>query len=219
MGRVGQGHVSPLARHAPRDEHDARMASQALGLWLTDSSQKLDELFAAHASVGGTAPGRRYATAQINASLVVQVAAHFQLFCRDLHSQAARALVSAAPPAYQSILRVALTNRRGLDRGNASPETIGGDFERFGFNIWTAASATSTLSSRRRMRLEQLNTWRNAIAHQDFLFTPLQQTLLYGTSVTLPWIRRWRSACTGLAQTLDEVVAGRVQAATGKRPW
>lgn len=47
------------------------MASQALVIWQTESSQKLDELLAAHAVVGGTARGRRYATEQLNASLIV----------------------------------------------------------------------------------------------------------------------------------------------------
>ena len=62
------------------------MASRALTGWCTDSAGKLDELIAAHASVVHAGRGRQYATAQINASLVVQVAAHFQLFCRNLHS-------------------------------------------------------------------------------------------------------------------------------------
>jgi len=69
------------------------------------------------------------------------------------------------------------------------------------------------------MRLEQLNTWRNAIAHQDFLFTTEQQALLSGTSLTLPWARRWRGICIGLAQTFDFVVGTHVEGITGKRTW
>ena len=114
------------------------VSSRALSVWRTDSSQKLDELMAAHAAVGGTSPGRRYATEQLNASLVVQTAAHFQLYCRGLHSEAAEVLVLAAPASYRTMLRVAFTDRRGLDRGNASVETIGSDFARFDFDIWGA---------------------------------------------------------------------------------
>ena len=73
------------------------MSSQALGVWIGGSCAKLDELIAAHTVVGGTGRGRRYATEQLNASIVVQVAAHFQLFCRTLHSEAAQALVLSAP--------------------------------------------------------------------------------------------------------------------------
>jgi hypothetical protein len=96
------------------------MASRALTIWRTESSDKLDELTAAHASVGGTGRGRRYATEQINASLVVQLSAHFQLFCRDLHTETARLLVVGVPASYRGMLRYGFTERRALDRGNAS---------------------------------------------------------------------------------------------------
>lgn len=195
------------------------MPSGALATWRSGSANRLDELVAAHASVGGTAPGRRYATAQLNASLVVQIAAHFQLLCRDLHSEAAQLLAGSAPTAYQSMLRVAFTNRRGLDRGNASADTIASDFARFDLDIWAAAAMRDRRTAARRHRLEQLNTWRNSIAHQDFFFSAQQQALLTGTSITLPWARRWRSACTGLAQTFDAVVGDHIAAVSGRRPW
>jgi hypothetical protein len=117
------------------------------------------------------------------------------------------------------MLRVAFTNRRGLDRGNASAETINADFARFDLDIWAVAQAASSLTPRRRTRLEQLTAWRNAIAHQDFVFNSQQQALLSGTSLTLPWARRWRSACNGLVQTFDKVAAAHVHATTGQRPW
>jgi hypothetical protein len=195
------------------------MPSRALTVWRTDSADKLDELVAAHARVGGTARGRRYATEQLNGSLVVQVAAHFQLFCRNLHTEAAQVLVAAAPPGYRSMLRVAFTNRRGLDRGNASPETIGADFARFDLDIWAAARTSASQTTTRRTRLEQLTTWRNAIAHQDFVFSAQQQALLSGTSLTLAWAKRWRSSCLGLALTFDKITADHVRATTGRRPW
>src|SRR5215831_6618044 len=159
------------------------MASQALTTSQTDSSDKLDELVAAHASVGGTGRGRRYATEQINASLVVQLAGYFQLFCRDLHTNAADALVAAAPPSYRSMLHLAFTGQRGLDRGNASPRTIGSDFSRLDIDLWAEATASSSAAATRWIRLEQLTTWRNAIAHQDFTFSAQQQTLLAQSGV------------------------------------
>jgi hypothetical protein len=195
------------------------MPSQALARWSTDSQAQLDELVDAHAAVGGVAPGRRYATAQLNASIVVQVAAHFQLYCRDLHSEVAQLLVAAAPTAYQPMLRVALTNRRGLDRGNAWAETIEADFGRFDLDVWDAAQVHDVRTAVRRQRLQQLNTWRNAIAHQDFVFSPQQQTLLANTVVTLPWARRWRRSCGALAATFDRVAAEHVASITGTSPW
>lgn len=195
------------------------MPSQALIKWQTESAERLDELLSAHERVGGTQRGRRYATEQLNASIVVHVAAHFQLFCRDLHSEAAQALVAAAPISYQVMLRVAFTDRRGLDRRNASPQTIGTDFVRFDLDVWAGAVSRDVRTMIRRTRLEQLNTWRNAIAHQDFVFSEEQRTLLADTSLTLQWARRWQGACSGLTGTFDAVVADHVRAVTGTRPW
>jgi len=190
-----------------------------LAIWATTSSARLEELLDAHAVVGGTSRGRRYATAQLNASLVLHIAAQFQLFCLDLHSQAPKLLVTAAPAPYQPILRVAFTNRRGLDRGNAQPETIAADFARFDLDVWAGALGRDKRTGVRRTRLQQLMTWRNAIAHHDFLFSVEQRALLAGTKVTLRWAREWRRSCGGLAATFDAVVADHVLALTGTRPW
>lgn len=195
------------------------MASQALTRWRNQSAVKLDELIAAHTSVGGEGRGRRYATEQINASLVVQLAAHFQLFCRDLHSETIEGLALGAPAGYRSMLRVGFATRRGLDRGNASAQTIAMDFDRFDMGIWDQVNAFSCLTAVRRVRLEQLMVWRNAIVHQDFAFSAQQEALLAGSSLTLAWIRRWRGACDGLAQTFAQVISAHVHGVTGRSPW
>ncbi len=195
------------------------MASRALTGWCTDSAGKLDELIAAHASVVHAGRGRQYATAQINASLVVQVAAHFQLFCRNLHTEAVESLAEAAPDGYRTMLRVAFTEHRGLDRRNASVQTIGEDFGRFDLSLWKKADAMSSRTATRRIRLEQLMAWRNAVVHQDFAFSPQQSALLAGTSLTLAWVGRWRSACDGLTWTLDRAVCAHIRTATGTAPW
>lgn len=66
------------------------MPSRALAEWRGRRSDELDELLAAHAAVGGTGRGRRYATEQVNRAYALAVAAQFQGFCRDLHSEAVR---------------------------------------------------------------------------------------------------------------------------------
>lgn len=149
----------------------------------------------------------------------MQLAAHFQLFCRDLHSDAADVLVSAAPAGYRAMLNRAFTERRGLDRGTASAQTIRADFARLDLHLWAEAMAVSSRTGTRRARLEQLTVWRNAIAHQDFMFSAQQQALLMGSNLTLAWVRRWRGACDGLAQTFDKVAAAHVQTVTGRLPW
>ncbi len=182
--------------------------------WEGESAQRLEELFEAHRRIGGTGPGRRYATKQIDASLILQLAAHFQLFCRDLHSEAADALVAAAPKGYQAVLAITLTERRKLDTGNASDSSIRQDFARFGADIRAESESARSLTAIRRRRLSQLMIWRNAIAHQDFTFTSQQRKILDDTSITLGSFRAWRGACNGLAQTFDKVVAARIIAIT-----
>ncbi len=53
------------------------------------------ELENAHAIVGGTERGRRYATQQINYSCATLLSSHFQGFCRDLHSECIDRIVAA----------------------------------------------------------------------------------------------------------------------------
>jgi hypothetical protein len=117
------------------------------------------------------------------------------------------------------MLRVAFTNRRGLDRGNAQPDTIRADFARFDLDIWSAALIRDKRTDVRRTRLQQLMTWRNAVAHHDFLFTAQQQALLANTGLTLPWARQWRRSCGALAATFDHAVADHIEIVAGTRPW
>ena len=73
------------------------MPSVSLQTWKTVRQAALDELEAAHTSVGGTRRGRRYATQQINQAYAVLLSSQFQGFCRDLHSECADYLVQTVP--------------------------------------------------------------------------------------------------------------------------
>src|SRR5437588_3715359 len=109
------------------------MPSVALLRWSADRNDELDELEAAHTSVGGTGPGRRYATQQINRAYAVLLASQFQGFCRDLHTEAVDLLVLVIPPVgFRVAMREELLGNRQLDRGNAHQGSIGGDFGRLG---------------------------------------------------------------------------------------
>src|SRR5881275_1872749 len=114
------------------------MPSAALVLWSTVWEGELDELEAAHRSVGGTGRGRRFATQQINRAYAVLLASQFQGFCRDLHSECVDHLMTALAPtaAMHVIIKSELTRGRKLDSSNAQPKSLGEDFKRLGIDLW-----------------------------------------------------------------------------------
>jgi hypothetical protein len=190
--------------------------SVAYNEWSTARSAALNEIAEAHRSVGGTGRGRRYATQQINQAYAVLLSSQFQGYCRDLHSECVEHLVrSVTPVAFRTALRKLLTQDRKLDRGNPSPGNIGSDFWKLDIDLWSASYALDSRNRNRRALLEELNNWRNAIAHQDFAAA----TLAGRTTLTLQHVRRWRSACDALAGTFDRAMYDHIKTLTGTAPW
>jgi hypothetical protein len=189
-------------------------------LWRASQLTELDQLERVHRTVGGPGAGRRWVTQQINDAYIVLLAAHFQRFCRDLHTEAVWHVVAAITPhtAREMVLTNLLRDRQ-LDRGNAQPASLGSDFDRLGMNLWTDLIAQNKLNRRRQIRLHQLNIWRNAIGHQDFALKPEERLKVSGTRRTLDCAKDWRSTCNSLVSELDRAVARRVQQAVGRRPW
>jgi hypothetical protein len=176
----------------------------------------LDEIEAAHRAVGGTGPGRRYATQQINHAYAVLLSSQFQRFCRDLHSEAVDALAATISlPDVLEIFRLQLTTGRKLDSGNPNPGNIGSDFGRLGMDFWPDVLASSPRNPARRTSLEMLNRWRNAIAHQDFDAASLAGR----TELHLADVRRWRATCNALTQQFDAAVARHLAIILGTAPW
>src|SRR5438105_8871493 len=108
----------------------------------------LEEIEAAHANVGGTERGRRYATQQINRDYAVLLSSEFQGFCRDLYSECMDHVVATALPATRAIIRGQFLWGRSLDRGNLQAGAIGSDFGRFGGAFWTAVNALHAANER-----------------------------------------------------------------------
>jgi hypothetical protein len=170
----------------------------------------------AHAAVGGTRRGRRFATQQINRAYAVLLASQFQGYCRDLHSECVDHLVnSLTPVALQPIVRDEFTRNRQLDRGNAQPGSLGADFGRLGVDFWAQVDAQDTRNPDRKTQLEALNTWRNAIVHQDFEPAKLGSTI----TLRLKQVEGWRRACEQLVRSFDEVLRSHVQSLIGTSPW
>jgi hypothetical protein len=191
------------------------MPSIAYQIWAIDRAGKLDEVEVAHTAVRGTGAARRFATQQLNHAYTVLLAAEFQGFCRALHSEAITAFVSVLPPQFRSVLDVEFVLHRQLDRGNANPTTLRADFNRFGIELWTAIDAIDPRGPLLRRLLEEMNAWRNAIAHSSF------DPARLGGRMSLPVrrVRRWRAACHRLARRLDRVIGDQLLRLTGTRPW
>jgi hypothetical protein len=185
--------------------------------WITTRATALDEIKNAHASVGGTRRGRRYATQQINQSYAVMIASQFQGFCRDIHFESVEHLITMLAPSgfLKPLVLAEFTRGRQLDRGNAQPASIGADFHRLGIDIWTELRNYDQRNVSRKGMLDSLNKWRNAIAHQDF-----QAAALGGvTTLRLAQVQQWRRACHHLARGFDVVMGRHLQMLTGMSPW
>ena len=191
------------------------MPSAALISWNSQARAALDEVEAAHAAIGGTGRGRRYATGQLNNAYAVLLSSHFQRFCRDLHTEAASHLASLVPPAVNFTVVSLMTQGRKLDTGNPNPGNIGSDYDRLGFKFWQEPAWSNRANAFRRKDLEELNLWRNAIAHQDFAKPGCGGR----TVVKLAEVRRWRRACDGLSATFDDVVRRHLTNTSGSPPW
>jgi hypothetical protein len=193
------------------------MASTAYRRWSTVRARALDEMARAHVALGGTGPGRRYATQQVNQAYAVLLASQFQGFCRELHSECVTHVlqVIAPPPALWPLAWAEFTRGRRLDRGNANPDGLKEDFERLGIKFWPEVEGHDPRNTARRAMLEELNRWRNAIVHQD-----LDPAKLGGSAILrLAQVRQWRRACHRLPRSFDAVLHRHLQTQTGAAPW
>lgn len=193
------------------------MPSGALQRWFADRTPLLDEIEKAHRYVRGSGIGARTAMQQINQAYTLLLSAQFQAYCRDLHLECAVAFASPlANLDYRTMVNKSLLLNRKLDHGNPNPGNIGSDFGRFNLGFWKLVDAHHHKNSVRRFAIEEMYSWRNAIAHHDFTPSMLRagQPRLH-----LVQVRDWRSACEGLAVSFDDVMRMHIQPLTGRLPW
>lgn len=195
------------------------MPSQALQHWRGTAQDVLAEVVNAHKAVGGTGPGRRWLTQEINYAYVTRLTAQFQGFCRELHSEAARAVSLGVPSlSLRIVVSQRLTEGRTLDKGNPNAANLGSDFNRFGFNFWEAVRHDHAHSAGRRAKLDGLIEWRNGIVHDD-----LERRRLAGQlnppRLKLSVCRSWHGALDNLAASFDSVMTEQCENLTGNRPW
>ena len=191
------------------------MPSNSLVRWRGERAAALDEIEAAHAQVGGTARGRRYATQQINRAYAVLLSSEFQGFGRDLYSECVDHLVAAAPPHLQGLVRSQCLWGQPFGRRNPQASAIGSDFGRLGLPFWDDVYGIHVHNRRRRALLDELMAWRNAIAHHDFdpaVFGP--DPMLH-----LQQVRRWRNALSGLCNGFDRALRDHLTGILEAAPW
>ena len=193
------------------------MPSLSLEQWIAERAIALDDLENAHRLVRGSGSGARAVTQQINQAYSVLLSAQFQGFCRNLLSECADHLVvPVADSDLREMLRDNLLFGCKIDRGNPNPGNLGSDFNRFGLRFWSQVDIHRPQNPTRKAALEEMNEWRNAIAHQDFTTAMMRAGRL---TLTLAQVQTWRKACDGLARSFDDVLRSHIQTLTGSIPW
>lgn len=224
MARVAAGgrcscSVKPSAKPSAACDSVAGVPSTSRQNWESEAKAAFEEIENAHEAVGGTKPGRRFVTQQLNYAYVVLLAARFQGFARSLHTQTADVIAAGAhSPSYRVILLESLTHNRALDKQNAQPNAIAEDFDRFGLDVWSKMDAARHDNDERRKKLWAVVEWRNAIAHHD-IDAKLAKGTLNPDKITLSTCKAWRSALNVLARSLDKVAADQCEALGLNRPW
>jgi hypothetical protein len=71
------------------------MTSVALQAWRSTRANRLDRLQSAHTAIGGSGPGRRWLTEELNHALILRLAAEFQGFARELHDEVSMAIADS----------------------------------------------------------------------------------------------------------------------------
>ena len=190
------------------------MPSRALQEWRTTQRAELDRLDAA---VRGAS--ERALRQQLVDAYIVAVAGHFQRYCRSLHNDAIEFAADTVRPASAAPIVNALVHGRLLDRGNAHSSALAADFGWRGLRLWEELVESDQRNRQRRTRLDQLNAWRNAIAHQARPLAPTDTAAAAGATRTLRWARLWRADCSALAHQMDSYVKRRLTSLLGIRPW
>ncbi len=193
--------------------------SVALEEWEGPSARALDEIESFRRQIGDAVVGGPEMIEQVDHAYAALILAHFQRYCRAVHTEASGAIVSSVQdPGLARVLRGLLAEGRFLDRGNPTPENLSRDFSRFGFKLWPDLETDDHLNQRRRESLGQLCQWRNAIAHGD---VPRKRAAghLVPAHLSLDTCRDWRRALRALTASIDKVMATRCGILGCPEPW
>jgi len=141
---------------------------------------------------------------------VLLLSAHFQGFCRDLHTESAQVIVSKVRASLQSLIQTQFTAHRKLDHGNPNVQNLREDFERFRFTL--DLPAADPANAARLNDLGALNRWRNVAAHYGKIPPGMP-------ALDLPSLQAWRNSCDGLAASLDDIMYNELRKLLKRAPW
>jgi hypothetical protein len=109
------------------------MPSAALLKWQNDRLPSLTHVDTQCAASVAAIPANPALVEENYRGYVLLLAAHFQGFCRDLHTECAQIIASKVRPSLEILFQSQFSTRRELDRSNANVKSIIEDFSRFGF--------------------------------------------------------------------------------------
>ncbi|MDX6343200.1 MAG: hypothetical protein QOH87_3338 [Trebonia sp.] len=72
-------------------------------MWAAARANRIKRLRAAHEAFGGTGPGRRWVTDELNHALILRLASEFQGFARDLHDETGAFVARCLAPGNQQL--------------------------------------------------------------------------------------------------------------------
>lgn len=193
--------------------------SEALNEWRSSSCEVFDGIEVIHGKVEANEVGRSLMIQQVNYAYAVLITAHFQRYCRALHTEATQSVIGGVPdPAFAEVVERLLSRKRLIDKGNPTPRNLGTDFDRFGFKLWDDVEARDRRNRKRRHKLDHLCEWRNGITH-GVISEKRSEGRLSPPNLTLGTCKDWRRALGALAESMDSVIAMQCQALGRQRPW
>lgn len=184
------------------------MPSKALKNWQRSLIKQLDPLRTIHADLTGRRSGRPRTTQQVVDAYIILLSGLFQQYCRDVYQEAVDEVVAAvAIPRLHPVLYKNFQWSLELGSKNAQPSSLGSDFGRLGMDFWARLRSRDSRSRTRQNKLESLNVWRNAVAHQDFVRNDDFNKKAGKTRRTLAYAEDWRAALTALASDIDAAMS------------
>jgi hypothetical protein len=186
------------------------MPSASLQQWRNDRMPRLAAVAGQCAACLALVPPQPALAEESLRGYVLLLSAHFQGFCRDLHTECAQTVVSRSRPTLQALILAQFTAHRKLDHGNPNLQALREDFQRFSFVL--DLGSADPANPARLTDLGELNRWRNVAAHHGAIPTGL-------SPLSLPLLGTWRSSCDGLATSLDAIMYNQMRSILRRAPW